>query len=108
MNRIALVLGLVLAAASLSAGAQPGPQGPRRGEFGGPMHREVPGPERRGEMRDFRGPGDMRDFRGQGEMRRHGHLSPEERQQLRRDINDAGRELYREPPGRRWQQDRSP
>lgn len=36
---------------------------------------------------------------GQGDARR-GRLSPEERQQLRRDIYDAGRDVYREPPGR--------
>jgi hypothetical protein len=47
-------------------------------------------------------PDDMRrrgmppeDMRGRGHM-----LSPEERRQLRRDIDDAGRDLYRDPPRR--------
>ena len=34
------------------------------------------------------------------EFRHHGRLSPEERRQLRRDIDDAGRELYRPNPQR--------
>ena len=29
-----------------------------------------------------------------------GRMSPEERRQLRRDINEAGRDLYRHPPRR--------
>jgi hypothetical protein len=41
-------------------------------------------------------------MRDPGDMPREGRMSPDERRQLRRDINDAGRELYREPPGRHW------
>ena len=33
--------------------------------------------------------------------RHHGRLSPEERKQLRHDINEAGRELYRPPSPQR-------
>jgi hypothetical protein len=73
-------------------GAPPGV--PQRGE----LSRQVPPPGTplvpdRGEYRDVRNPGDMP---------RGDRMSPDERRQLRRDINDAGRELYREPPGRRW------
>ena len=32
------------------------------------------------------------------ERRHHGRMSPEERRQLRQDINEAGRELYRPNP----------
>lgn len=35
-----------------------------------------------------------------GEEGRHGRLSPEERQQLRRDIREHGRDVYRERPRR--------
>lgn len=34
------------------------------------------------------------------EPRQHGRMSPEERRQLRHDINEAGRELYRPNPPR--------
>jgi len=34
------------------------------------------------------------------EDRRHGRLSPEERQQLRRDIREHGRDVYRDRPRR--------
>jgi hypothetical protein len=45
---------------------------------------------------------DHREMRGPGEMPHGQRMSPDERRQLRRDINDAGRDLYREPPGRQW------
>jgi hypothetical protein len=77
--------------------AQPwpgGPPGPQRGD----LVRPAPPPGTplapdRGEYRDMRNP---------GEVPRGDRMSPDERRQLRRDINDAGRELYREPPGRHW------
>lgn len=48
-----------------------------------------------------RGAGDPRqDERGAGEQARPGQLSPEERRQLRRDIREHGREVYRDRPHR--------
>jgi hypothetical protein len=38
--------------------------------------------------------------RGAGESGRPGQLSPEERRQLRRDIREHGREVYRDRPSR--------
>lgn len=35
-----------------------------------------------------------------GEQGRHGRLTPEERQQLRRDIREHGRDVYRDRPHR--------
>lgn len=35
-----------------------------------------------------------------GERGRYGHLTPEERQQLRRDIREHGRDVYRDRPRR--------
>lgn len=35
------------------------------------------------------------------EARRQSRMSPEERRQLRRDVHDAGRDLYRDRPPRR-------
>ena len=68
---------------SVTALAQPGPRGPRR-EGGEPMQRD----------------GQEREFRGPPELPRQGRMSPEERRQLRRDVHEAGKELYRGPPGR--------
>lgn len=66
----------------------PQPMGPGRGAGEGP-HRLMPAEERPG--RALRAGRD-------GEAREHMHrLSPEERRQLRRDVHDAGRDLY---PGR--------
>ncbi len=48
----------------------------------------------------------LRQDQGLREMQRDeprpqpGRMSPEERRQLRRDINEAGRDLYRHPPRR--------
>ncbi|OHC67230.1 MAG: hypothetical protein A2045_15460 [Rhodocyclales bacterium GWA2_65_20] len=39
------------------------------------------------------------DMQRQG-LQHHGRMSPEERRQLRHDINEAGRELYRRNPQR--------
>jgi hypothetical protein len=92
MKRILITVGLAAAlVAALPAAAQPGPYGPRRGEPGGPgpMHREYRGDPA---QREFRNPNDP--YRGGGRM------SPDERRQLRRDIDNAGRDLYRERPDR--------
>jgi len=92
MNRILITFGLAAALLSaLPAAAQPGPYGPRRGDQGGqgPMHREFRGDPG---QREYRNPNDP--YRGGGRM------SPDERRQLRRDIDDAGRDLYRDRPDR--------
>lgn len=91
-----LPLGAAVALPALAQGWPGAPPGqPQRGDFTRPG--PPPGmpmmPDRHGDSRDFRGP---------GEMPRGDRMSPDERRQLRRDINDAGRELYREPPGRHW------
>lgn len=53
--------------------------------------------DRAAPRRDMR---DMRDIRGGGDPGR-GHMNPEERRQLRRDIQDAGKDIYRQAPPRR-------
>ena len=69
--------------------------GNRRG-MDRPM-RQAPPPPQREQMP----PRDIRNDRGAQDPRR-GQLSPEERQQLRRDIGDHGRDVYRDrqPPPR--------
>lgn len=80
--------------------ARPGPQ--READRPGPQ-REVarPGPQREA---DRFGP--QRETRAPGEADR-GRMSPDERRQLRRDIQDAGRDLYyRDRPAPRREQRR--
>lgn len=89
--RLAVFLaGIVIAlAASLPAQAQPG--GRERGW----------GAER--QQQEFRRDGDLQrrqQERMSGEQGRPGRLTPEERQQLRRDIREHGRDVYRERPRR--------
>lgn len=77
-----------------SAASAQGPQrfGPGRSASGDGPRRMVPAEQRPG-------PGQQREAeQGDGEARQRGHrMSPEERRQLRRDVHDAGRDLY---PGR--------
>lgn len=57
----------------------------------------------RQQQREFRRNEDMQNRRQErlaDEDRRHGRLSPEERQQLRRDIREHGRDVYRDRPRR--------
>lgn len=53
----------------------------------------------RQQERDARREGGPSDRIG-GERGRYGHLTPEERQQLRRDIREHGRDVYRDRPRR--------
>lgn len=55
-------------------------------------------------QRDAARPEPQRDMRAPGDAER-GRMSPDERRQLRRDIQDAGRDIYRRapPPPRREQ-----
>ena len=68
-----------------------------------PAQRQMPQWQGRGDTehpfpprRQDQPPPDM----GGQEPQHHGRMSPEERRQLRRDINEAGRELYRRNPQR--------
>jgi hypothetical protein len=83
-----------LLAPALPGYAQQGGGGGRRG-MDRPMRQAPPPPQQQMPQRDFR------NDRGAQDPRR-GQLSPEERQQLRRDIGDHGRDVYRDrqPPPR--------
>jgi hypothetical protein len=84
----AMAAALVGAAGTGYAQPGPGPGGGRRGME--PPTRPMPPPQRDHQM-------PQRDFRGDpGHDPRRGQLSPEERRQLRRDIGDHGRDVYRD------------
>jgi hypothetical protein len=69
----------------------PGPQGHGRRGIDQPMpQRPMPPPDRGRQDRPGDAPGGHR----------WGHLSPEERQELRRDISNHGRDIYRDRPGK--------
>ncbi len=88
MRRMVVMATLAtLLAAAWPAWAQPGPgQGGRRG-MDRPMPQRPMGPpsERGGQRPD-----------GDG-MQRRGQMSPEEREKLRQDIGQHGRDIYRDP-----------
>jgi len=91
----AALLALALCGAALDASAQPGRDGGRgnRDDGARQLQRE------RAEAMEQRRQQMMRE---RGEMRRGMHeLSPEERQQLRRDIRDHGRDVYGDRDRRR-------
>lgn len=88
MKRIATLAGILVAlAASLPAQAQAG-DGQRRFERF-QQQREM----RREEFQHHQ-------LEREGQQGRYGRLTPEERQQLRRDIREHGREVYRDRPRR--------
>lgn len=101
-----LLLFLLLATGlSLAAQAQPGPGG---GRF--MRERSVDGPRQMPARRDGASGRESRDERGFRDERksrddrpgnddRRKPLTPEERRQLRRDIHDAGRDIYRPERG---------
>lgn len=99
MKRLAVLAGVLAAlAASLPAQAQPG-DGMRRFE-----HLQRQRELHRG---DFQRQREMRreefqrhPLEREGQEGRPGRLTPEERQQLRRDIREHGREVYRDRPRR--------
>jgi hypothetical protein len=81
-------IGSALRDAGRPANAQPGRRGPAPGDARGPAYR-------RGADRDARPGMGQEPRRDMGrESRREPRLSPEERSQLRRDIKDAGRQIY--------------
>jgi hypothetical protein len=88
MKRMVVMATLAtLLAAAWPAWAQPGPgQGGRRGmDRPMPQRPMGPPPERGGQRAD-----------GDG-MQRRGQMSPEEREKLRQDIGQYGRDIYRDP-----------
>jgi hypothetical protein len=94
MNRLLIIacMATLLAAAWPGHAQQPPPGGGRRG-MEQPMRPMPPQREQTPPQRDFQG--------GPQDPRR-GQMSPDERRQLRRDIGDHGRDVYRDrrPPQR--------
>jgi hypothetical protein len=78
---------LVMAPAWAQRGPRPFLQRPNEEQQRQPLPRQQEQPAVRPDLRQER-PND-------------GRMTPEERRQLRRDIGDAGRELYRRPPPHR-------
>jgi hypothetical protein len=93
MKRMIIIAGLAaaVAVAAWPTFAQPGPQ--RGGQAAG---REAPAPQ---PLPPPGRPADMRERDVQAP--RKATLTPEERRDLRRDIQQHGREVYRDPPDRR-------
>jgi len=91
MRRMVVMATLAtLLAAAWPAGAQPGPgQGGRRGMDRPMPQRPMGPPPGRGGQRP----------EGDG-MQRRGQMSPEEREKLRQDIGQHGRDIYRDPRAR--------
>lgn len=90
----ALALALALAGAMSAASAQPGKSGER--DMRDPAAQEMPRQGGMGRQSGMRG----RDMRpGEDMQMRRGphHMSPEERQQLRQDIRNHGRDVYGDP-----------
>ena len=88
MKRLVIMASIAALLAAASPGhAQPGQGGGHRGGDRGarPMPPQRPEPP----------PQDFRNDR-QAQDPRRGQLSPEERRQLRRDISDHGRDVYRD------------
>lgn len=78
----------MLLAAAWPAGAQPGQgQGGRRGMDRPMPQRPMGPPPERGWQRPD----------GDGVQHRRGQMSPEEREKLRQDIGQHGRDIYRDP-----------
>ena len=91
MKRMMVIAGLAAAlVAAWPAFAQTGPQGRRA------MDRPPPAQP----MQPSR-PGDLRER--DKETPRRATMTPDERRDLRRDIRDHGREVYRDPPDRQPQ-----
>ncbi|MCC6610649.1 MAG: hypothetical protein IT515_13375 [Burkholderiales bacterium] len=93
----AAALALVLAGAMTAASAQSGRNGDRGSGDRGPQQVQPGDMSRRGDMRGTRDTPD----RGQIGGGTYRQLSPEEREQLRRDIRDHGRDVYGDREQRR-------
>ena len=98
MNRlVATVLTLCALCAAWPAAAQQQGPGPRMAR---PDGGAAPSRERvRPPVREATWP--QRPHRAEGQEEPGGGMSPEERRQLRRDINSHGRDIYREPKGQK-------
>ena len=93
MKRIILIAGLAATLAAVSpAFAQSGAQGRRATERPPPPPAQPLPPARPADLRE-------RDK----ETPRRATMTPDERRDLRRDIRDHGREVYRDPPDRQPQ-----
>lgn len=104
LARFPLIPLLAVLGLSLPAQAQPGPGGGRfMRERPADAQRQMP--SRRDDASTLNA--GARDERSAEGNRRH-QLTPEERQQLRRDIRDAGRDIYRAEHGPRRMQRREP
>lgn len=91
--KFSTILCCALIAAGSACTALAAPQG--RGPGYGPSGQEQrPGP---GRGREAEMPAPQRDMRGAGEEDR-GRMNSEERRQLRRDIQDAGKDIYPSGP----------
>lgn len=87
MKRIVAMIAIAtLLAAAWPSYAQPGPPGRRAADK--QSMRPAPPPQREPPGRDARD--------REREQSRRASMSPEERQQLRRDIGDHGRDVYRD------------
>lgn len=96
-RKLGVALALWLAAATAFAQMPPRrfqPGGPG-GFDGGPQRQHAP------ERQNFQPQPPQREADGGGQPREPNRMSPEERRQLRRDIHDAGRDLYPERGPRR-------
>jgi hypothetical protein len=95
MKRFALSVALCLAVHAPATLAQPGPG--NRDFRGPPPGRDMSGRDMQRRDFDRARPDQERDrYDRQREMERRQTMSPDERRQLRRDIGDHGREVYRD------------
>jgi hypothetical protein len=94
MKRLLIMASIATLLMSAAPGYAQQGGGNRRG-MDRPMRQAPPPPQQQMPQRDFRNDRDAQDPR-------RGQLSPEERRQLRRDISDHGRDVYRDrqPPQR--------
>jgi hypothetical protein len=77
---------IMISSVSLAAMAQPGRGGLRAGPGGAGHPAPQQGPVRNAALQN-------------PDARNSGRLTPQERQQLKRDVNDHGRDIYRNPAG---------
>jgi hypothetical protein len=97
-GRSALVLLLLLSAATLPAHAFPGGGGGRGGWMQVKDRPQQPQRDRQFQQPQRQPDADRHGQQGQQQGQQR--MSPDERRQLRRDLHDAGRDVY--PPRRDW------
>jgi Spy/CpxP family protein refolding chaperone len=84
VNKLCLAAVLALGAMSIALAAPPQSARPMPGPQGDFRQRE-----------DFNGQDHRNQMSGEQEQRRAGKLSPDERRELRRQINEVGQDIYR-------------